>query len=81
MIKIYKDNKYNKPMDFSDKIWIAFLDDDGKKVQGFFLKVKETDCYLKIVPVERRSNDKIFTIPFNRVLKMKEDINNYKEVK
>lgn len=50
-----------------DKIWIAFLDEEGKKVQGYFDKVEETDSKLKI-----KSGTNIITVPFNRVLKVKE---------
>ena len=58
-------------MDLSYKtIWVAFLDENGSKVEGFFELVKETETYLKI-----KSKNNLLTIPYSRVLKTKENNN------
>lgn len=53
-----------------DEIWIAYLDDDGKRIRGYFRRVTESINYIKI-----RSGGNILTIPFHRVLKIKESTN------
>jgi len=53
----------------SNKIWIAFLDESGKKIEGYFEKVKDTDSFIKI-----KSGTNLLTIPYNRILKVKENI-------
>lgn len=58
-------------MDVRDKIWICFLNDDNSKVEGYFIKLSETSSYIKIEDLSGRNR---LTIPFHRVLKVKENI-------
>jgi sporulation protein YlmC with PRC-barrel domain len=54
------------------KIWICFLNDDYQKIDGFFLLVEETLSYVKI---RAEGSNTIVTIPYHRILKIKEKIN------
>jgi len=48
------------------KEYISYLDDDGKKVSGYFELIEQTLNYVKI-----ESNRNIILIPYQRVLKIK----------
>lgn len=50
-----------------DMIWIAFKDDSDKTIMGNFEFIMETASYIKI-----KSGKNILTLPFQRVLKIKE---------
>lgn len=49
------------------KIWLAYLDDNGKRVTGYFKCSAETMNYIKI-----QSGENTLTIPYHRILKIKE---------
>ena len=48
------------------KEYISYLDDDGKRISGYFEIVEMTQNYIKI-----ESNRNIILIPYQRVLKIK----------
>ena len=50
------------------KIWLAFIDDNGEKVTGIFDKVSENSNLIKI-----RSKQNTISLPWHRVLKIKEN--------
>jgi sporulation protein YlmC with PRC-barrel domain len=50
-------------------IWVSYLDDDGKTVEGYFPLIKETAYSIKI-----QSKKNIITIPFQRINKIKEKL-------
>lgn len=56
-----------------DKIFISYLDDDDKEVSGNFIKISETNEYIKF----KTNSGSIITLPWNRIKKVKE---NCKEV-
>jgi len=49
------------------KVFISYLNDDNKKIKGFFKLIEQTSEYIKI-----KSGSNILTIPFHRILKVKE---------
>lgn len=49
------------------EIWLAYLDDENRQVQGFFVLIEQNASYLKI-----RSGKNILTLPWSRILKVKE---------
>lgn len=51
------------------KIWISYLDDNNKRITGFFERISESNNFIKL-----KSNSNIITIPYHRILKVKEDI-------
>jgi len=50
-------------------IWASFLDDTGQEIRGFFRLIEQTTNYVKLV-----SGKNILTIPFHRIIKLKEGI-------
>lgn len=48
-------------------IWASFKDDTGEEVKGFFKLLEETTNYVKLI-----SGKNILTIPYHRLIKMKE---------
>ncbi len=48
-------------------IWISFIDDNEKSIDGFFILVEQTLNYVKIL-----SGKNILTIPYHKINKMKE---------
>ncbi len=59
-----------------NKKFISYKDDNEEKVQGYFEVIRETDNFLKF-----RSGRNEITIPWNRILKFKENSKNCKEVR
>lgn len=51
------------------EIWISYLDDNNKNVYGFVILIEQTSTYVKI-----KTNRNILTIPYHRILKIKEAI-------
>ena len=49
------------------EIWICYLNDDDREINGFFYCVNETSNYIQI-----KSGSNLITIPFHRILKIKE---------
>ena len=50
--------------------YISYMDDDNKTViKGFFEVIEETDSYVKF-----KTGSNIIKIPFNRVLKIKQQL-------
>ncbi len=56
----------NKVLDLRT-VWASFMDDNNKQVQGFFKLLEQTVNYVKLI-----SGKNIITIPYHRLLKMKE---------
>lgn len=51
----------------SDKTFICYLDDDGKKVKGYFNILEDNNPnYVKFT-----SGDNVMKIPYSRILKIK----------
>ena len=63
----------NKTYDLRDLkvVWVSFIDDNEEKVQGFFKLLEQTTNYLKLI-----SGKNIITIPYHRLNKLKEVIEN-----
>ena len=53
------------------EIWISFINDDGSERSGFFELIEQTINYVKI-----KSGSNILTIPYHRINKIKERVNN-----
>lgn len=51
----------------TDKVFVCFLNDDDKEVQGFFYLIEQNINFIKI-----KTGDNILTIPYHRLKKMKE---------
>lgn len=49
------------------KVFLAFLGDDDKKIEGFFELLEQTPQYLKF-----KTPTAVITISYNRLLKLKE---------
>lgn len=52
----------------SKRVFVAFLNDDNTKVTGYFDLVEQKDNFIKI-----RGGGNIITLPYARILKIKED--------
>lgn len=57
-------------------VFISYLDDNDNSVSGYFELVAEREHYVKV-----KNDTNILTIPYKRIKKIKERINNnnYKE--
>jgi len=53
-----------------DEKFIAFYDENNELIEGFFIIIEETPTYVKI-----KTSKNILTLPWSRVLKIKEQIN------
>lgn len=49
------------------QVWISFLDENDIKREGYFILIEEGSNYVKI-----ETNQNILTIPYARILKIKE---------
>lgn len=49
------------------EIWISYIDDTGREIQGFFILIEQTENYVKI-----KSGSNILTLPYHKINKMKE---------
>jgi hypothetical protein len=49
------------------RVFVCFLNDDDKEVQGFFYLMDQTPNYISI-----KSGNNLITIPYHRLKKMKE---------
>ena len=49
------------------EVWISYRDDNEQIVSGFVILLEQTDSYVKI-----KNNRNILTIPYHRILKIKE---------
>jgi sporulation protein YlmC with PRC-barrel domain len=54
-------------------VWASFLDDNGQEAKGFFRLIEYTRSYVKL-----KSGNNILIIPFHRINKIKEMIENGK---
>lgn len=50
-----------------DEVWICFLDENNVKREGWFILIEQKDNYVKI-----ETNQNVLTIPYARILKIKE---------
>jgi len=53
------------------KIWISYINDDGQIISGFVVLLEQSQNYVKI---ETGSN--ILTLPYHKINKIKEKIEN-----
>lgn len=51
------------------EIWISYKDDTERVVSGFVILIEQTDTFVKI-----KTNRNILTIPYHRILKIKERV-------
>ncbi len=49
------------------KVFVSFINDDGRLREGYFDLVEQTENYIKI-----KSGSNIITIPYHKLNKMKE---------
>ena len=47
--------------------FISYLNDDDKKIEGYVILIEQTDNYIRF-----KTGSNIITIPYNRLLKLKE---------
>lgn len=53
------------------EVFVSFLDEQNIKVEGWFQLIEESSNFIKI-----QTGSNLLTIPFSRILKVKERLNN-----
>jgi len=57
-----------------DKAFISYLDDNDEKIEGFFSIVESNEIFIKF-----KSGLNLITIPYSRILKIKEKLREVSE--
>lgn len=53
------------------EVWISYINDTGEVVSGFFVLIEQSQNYVKI-----KSGQNIITIPYHKINKIKERLEN-----